>query len=63
MVIAELPGSVQQLEPLGGFPVFHKGVIAAGIRDKIGTVWHGVYMQNVWVFVILWDNHGGPPVI
>ena len=56
-IVAEAPVAGQKLEPVGVFTMLHQIVPLDGGRDIVGTVGHGVLMENLQIFKMSWHDH------
>ena len=55
--IAEFPVAGKQEKAVRRLPVLHQILHAAGCRNVVGTVRHGIHMQVIEIFEIFWNNH------
>ena len=57
LIETEFPVSIQKFYSVRFFPVMYEGSHAGGSRYIVGTVWHGILMQHVKIFIMLRYDH------
>ena len=57
VIVAELPGSIQKLYSVRVIPCIEGCAVCLSGRNIVIPIRHGVLVQNMQIFIVMWNSH------